>query len=728
MFPQNGLPLHGIVQLDWNNQQVPYIQAENDHDLFVTLGLVHMHLRAGQINLLRQIAKGRLSEIAGPFANKIDHALRIIGFGRAAQAVVDGWSADTRSYCEAFIKGLNHYQRNRPQAPELTFLGFEREDWTLTDLVTVGRLASTDVNWLILFGALRDRKHKNFDEIWRRTLAAGGGAQPTGSELEHLEHLAFEADGETLAALLTDIARSGSNSLVVGPKRTRTGSAMIANDPHLGLNLPNLWVLAGVKSPTFHAVGMMIPGLPFHALGRNKHVAWGGTNARTMSSDLVDVGALDPATYKTEKHRIKTRLWRDQECEVTVTEHGPLISDSPLIETRAGEKIALKWVGHAPSDEMSAFIDASKASTIDDFHAAMGGWAVAALNILVADNHGRIGKLMAAHLPVRDAESCTQLVKKAQPGQDIWQGLESAVDLPFLTDPDDGFIGSANDRPDWLGRHAGIFFSPRDRVNRMAELINEAGAVGSDDLKRFQIDVTMPAARTLAHTLANRLNGLDEPSAEKIAHHLQAWDGAYSEDSKGALAFELVVASLSKAIYANRDGKMVSLYEQWGAIKAYLISELDGLSAERRQKVLAEACRFASKTMLAHPSWGSVHRLRVGHLLCNIPVIGRFFVVDDLPTSGSRETLKKRSHGPVFGRHRTTFGAQSRHVSDLSDPDTNWFVLFGGQDGWLGSANYTDQIDMWRRREYIQMPLTSAGVDRLFEHKMTLRPESKPQS
>jgi len=100
--------------------------------------------------------------------------------------------------------------------------------------------------------------------------------------------------------------------------------------------------------------------------------------------------------------------------------------------------------------------------------------------------------------------------------------------------------------------------------------------------------------------------------------------------------------------------------------------------------------------------------------LGNVPVIGRFFVVEDLPSPGSRETLMKRSHDLVNRRHRATFGAQSRHISDLADPDANWFVLFGGQDGWLGAANYADQLPLWREGRYIRLPLSDEGVDAAF--------------
>jgi penicillin amidase len=116
-----------------------------------------------------------------------------------------------------------------------------------------------------------------------------------------------------------------------------------------------------------------------------------------------------------------------------------------------------------------------------------------------------------------------------------------------------------------------------------------------------------------------------------------------------------------------------------------------------------------------------MHRERVGHALANLPVIGRFFVLDERPAPGSRETLFKRAHDLVGGRHRASYGAQARFVSDLSDPDANFFVLFGGQDGWLGSRGFTDQIPLWDAGRYIRMPLRPATVAAEFPRAMTLR-------
>jgi penicillin G amidase len=117
-----------------------------------------------------------------------------------------------------------------------------------------------------------------------------------------------------------------------------------------------------------------------------------------------------------------------------------------------------------------------------------------------------------------------------------------------------------------------------------------------------------------------------------------------------------------------------------------------------------------------------VHRLRAAHWLVNLPLLGRAFVLGDWPVGGSRETVMKTGHGLVTGRHEVSFGAMARQVSDLADPDANWFTLFGGQDGWLGSAAFADQLPLWRGRQGIRLPLRPATVAAEFPHVTVLRP------
>src|ERR1700730_10431184 len=173
-FPTADLPLEQAVTVRWNGYGVPWIEARTDHDLAFTLGLVHAHLRLGQIALAKRIVQGRLSESAGPFTRQIDRLLRTIDFGYAAAGSEAQMSAATHAWMQAFVDGLNWYQQHAARKPpEYGLLGLRDEPWTISDLLAIGRLAGADVNWLVDVRLMRARLEPGWPQDWQRALAAG---------------------------------------------------------------------------------------------------------------------------------------------------------------------------------------------------------------------------------------------------------------------------------------------------------------------------------------------------------------------------------------------------------------------------------------------------------------------------------------------------------------------------------------------------------------------------
>lgn len=697
-LPTVAWPTERPVTLRWNDHQVPFIEAETDADLAFALGVVHHHLRAGQMRVLKHISQGRTAEMAGPPARSIDEALRILDYGQAAPAIVAAWPEETRTFVDAFTAGLNWHQANSPPPPEFGLLGLEPEPWRPEDLVTIGRLAGTDVNWLAFFGALRARLEDDWPQTWQRIKLVG--LAPEDAELVDVP------EAQALAQLLAGTSKAGSNSLAIAPERSASGAALIANDPHLGLNLPNLWLLVGARSPSYHVVGMMIPGLPFFALGRTPDIAWGGTNARALSSDIVDVAGRDGIT--TETVSLQTRFWFDREVTRRRSPEGPILSDSSFIPAREGEALALRWVGHQPTDEITAFLAAARATDVDGFRAAFESYGVSAQNMLAVDAEGGIAMLMAAKLPRRLPSKARDFVLA---GSAAWQGYDTALTMGWVRNPPEGFIASANDRPDYIGRPAGYFFSPKDRVNRMAALVNDRERLSVADLEAVQADVVSASAARLAAGVVERADALG--LLHPLLRELEGWNGAYAIDAREPVVFETLLFHLARALYGG-GGDVSRIDGSWSNLQAYLMADLETRPPRVQLDLLQGALERAAKDSAGFAVWGEMHRVRVQHLLGNIPGLGGAFRVADLPSAGSRETLMKRSHNLVNGRHRATFGAQSRHISDMADPDANWFVLFGGQDGWLGSANFADQVPLWREGRYLHLPLTPEAVEAAF--------------
>lgn len=712
-IPAAAAELGAPVTIRWNEHAVPFIEASSEADAAFALGMVHAHLRGGQLAVLKRVSQGRLSEMAGPFTTDVDHALRILDFGKSAAAMEEALSPESRAWISRFAAGMNHYQSAASRVPaELGLLGVAYEPWTVRDVLVLSRLTGTDVTWLSYFGLLDARRGPNFSVLWGAILRVG-----------EMNHISFEIDERErrgpdavqLDRILGETARNGSNSVVLGPGRSERGAPLIANDPHLGLRLPNFWIVAGVSCPTLRVVGLMPPGVPLFGLGRNEHLAWGGTNMRAASSDLVDVSALGPGEIESSSVTIRRRLWFDAVRTIRSTRFGPIISDAPMVEPRPGESLALRWMGHRPSDEIGAFLRAAKSSNGAEFRAAFSTFGVSAQNLLYAVDTGEIGHILAARLPRRSGFAREDLVRAPADVDREWHDTLDVSSLPAMRDPKRGYLVSANNRPVKAPPHISFAFSDDDRVRRLESLVESRPKWSARDLVEVQTDVLSPRSRALSGELVRR----SPPSAHEstCGVELERWDGRYTEDSVAAVCFELAVTRLEEELLRG------SPFEgRWPLAGDAMLERLDSLGASERARLLETIFREVSAEGRGLGAWGAIHRLRAAHLLASLPVIGRLFVIDDFPVGGSRETVMKTSHGSVRGRHSVSYGSQSRHVSDLADPDENYFVLFGGQDGMLGSSTYADQVALWRDGRAMRVPLRPETVRKEFARATRLRP------
>ena len=691
-LPRQVQGLQRPVTIRWNQHLVPWIEAESDTDLAYALGIVHGHLRGAQIEIIRKIARGRLAEMAGPLATDIDHALRILDFGKSGPAVEAAWPAETRAFVAAFLAGLNQVVMHGPRPPEAGLLGLSREPITAQDMLAVGRVAGTDINWLVLFSLLAERGTPAYEARWQRLREAGAGVSP----------------GNALGAILTGNSRAGSNAVAVDAAHSTTGGALLASDPHLSLNLPNLWLTVGMRSPSYDIVGMMVPGLPVMGFGRNRHIAWGGTNLRSAASDVFDISALPPEQLTTRTEVIRQRLWFSAEREVRDSPFGPVVSDVPLLKTRPGDVLALRWVGHQPTDEITALLRAAKARDGAEFRAAFNGFGVSPQNFLWADTGGHIGRIIATVLPRRQGFPERDPVLPTSAAA-AWDRLWDWRDLPQVTDPADGVLASANESPaSWAANSppVGYVFSDGDRVARLRALLLARPRISPEDLAALQVDTMAPKAAVLAAGLLARLDALPGgPPEPAMLARLRGWNGDYAAAAEAPLVFELLLGQLVPAVAAAKGLRPET---SWGALTTFLLRDLDSLP--NRDTLLREAATRAAPLAAQYRSWGDLHRLRTAHWLVNLPVLGRRFVLGSSPVGGSRETPMKSGHGLVTGPHEVSFGSMARHVSDMADPDANWFTLWGGQDGWLGSAGFADQVPLWQARRGIRMPLRPETV------------------
>ena len=732
MFPTDNLPVEQPVRIGWDEHQIPFIEARTDGDAAFALGMVQAHLRLGQITLAKHLTQGRISELAGPITIDFDRAIRTVGLGRAAHDIYENLPTDTRVWLDRFVEGLNTYQARMEERPhEFKVFGIdEPEPFTAADIITIGRLAGVDINWFSWIGLMEQRKRDDWPALWAKI-------QETGLTTIAADGTVFADPGaqaglaqELLVAALRDGAKIGSNSLVIDGARTVSGHPVIASDPHLGLRLPNLWLLAGLKSPSFNLVGMVPAGLPIFGLGRNPDIAWGGTNLRGASSDLIDLTAVGVTEDQltTETSTVKVRWWPDAEAEVRVSPYGPVISDAPLIGFDTSRPMAMRWVGHDATDEITAFMNAAKARDWPGFADAFETYGVSAQNMLFAGRtdtgHGDIGLVVAAQMPRRTEARPADYIVSDKQALTAWDNLATSAELPRFKNPDTGILASANVPPGPSDIPLGYVFAGPDRLERQVALASQRADWNAARLQQLQLDTFSPSAIEFRDALMARLEGL----TLDLTSHYQAlldditrWDGHYDQQNREAVSFAALFAELTprlfKATGREADYKLIT---NGGNNNRWALEVLAETSDEDLSEALLRSLEQAKASRQQFASWGDMHRVNMGHLMMAIPLIGGRYKVGNFPVAGSHETIWKSAHPLTTDRHAAYYGSQSRHISDLGDLDANYFVLAGGQDGWLNSANFADQVPQFLAGEVIQLPLSEAGKARVFTRSITL--------
>ena len=272
----------------------------------------------------------------------------------------------------------------------------------------------------------------------------------------------------------------------------------------------------------------------------------------------------------------------------------------------------------------------------------------------------------------------------------------------------------------------GYFFSLDDRVLRMAELLR-GGGIGIEDVKALQQDVHKASAAALRDLFVERIDASDIAGSagedgKRALAAMREWDGRYSPDSQGALAYEAFREAFVRSFYAARLGERDGdAFADAGRIERMMAADIEGAGTAELDAAMGTALNGAGAVVARFPDWGAMHRLGLDHPLSRLPLVGERFRFTDVPVGGANDTLMKTAHHTGAERHFVDYGSNARHISDMSDVDRNYFVLLGGQDGHIGSTTFLDQTELWLEGAYIEMPLRIETVRERFAHRTELR-------
>lgn len=763
------IPIAGLsapVEVLRDADGVPHVRASTAGDALCALGYLHAQDRLWQMEFQRRLGHGRLAEVLGPAALPNDRLFRTVGFTGNARAMWAGTSPEARALVEAYVRGINAFLDTHAGARlpvEFTLLGVTPEPWRPEDLLVWGRVMSWELstNWRdeLLRARIVARAGEDAADLLMPAATdgspvvvpdddAGGGSGPPATGVRSALPPGTLAEvaraGEALAGLaLVDTAVAASNNWVVSGARTDTGRPLLANDPHLGTQMPSLWYLAHLQGGSLDVVGATLPGLPGVIIGHNARIAWGVTNVMTDNQDLfverlnsrgeaLHGDTWEPMSVRTETIRVKGQP--DETLVVRSTRHGPLVSDVLPGSTQA---LSFSWSAlAAPDASFEVYLALDQARSWTEFEAALHRYRAPMQNFVYADVDGNIGYFAPGAIPIRPAGD-GRLPVPGWTGAHDWSGEVPASLWPRAFNPARGFIVSANNPvlPARYPYSISTNWEPGYRAARITELIESTPRLSVDAMGRMQADVRSGQARFLLPWLL-KATPTDDVSRRAI-QRLRAWDGTLQATSAEAAIYEAWLWRAAARLFEDELGD--ALWRDYSRQPHWVAKSLHQLVARGHDRwcddvrsSVVETCEVTLGRALSEAvaslsarqggdgaawQWGRDNEVWFPHLPLHFSPVLRPLASRSVRIGGDSVTVN-----PVMRIGDRIIASSYRQIVDLADFDRSRFVLTTGQSGQPGSRHCTDQLSRWSAVSYLPMRFSKAEVDRAVQARLVLEP------
>ncbi len=673
------------VEVERDRLGVPHIKAHTIDDAWFVEGYTAAEDRMFQMDGLRRLAAGDLSEIVGPSALDSDREARRLRMRRIADQIYTEMSEADKSAMEAYARGVNAYiesHRGR-YGVEFTLIGYDPRPWSVVDSILCGlqmfrTLTSSWKTELIKQEMLRDGEPDKVNYLF-----------PTRAGFE------FMPGGE---------GHPGSNAWAVSGAHSATGKPLLSSDMHLEFTLPGIWHMEHLMAPGMNVAGVALPGMPGILSGHNDRIAWGETNLEYDVQDLytekIDLrtgqylyqGKIERAS--SDREIISVRGRGNEEMNIWVTRHGP------VFEVGAGQVNSLRWVAAEPGAFHDVFLQIDRARNWDDFKRALAGFGGPAQNFVYADVDGNIGYQAAGKLPIRRNFQGDVPVDGSS-GDYEWDGFIPFDQLPQAFNPPEGFIVTANQNPfppNYPYNVNGRFASPF-RSRQILDMLRAGGnKLKPEDGLRIQKDVYSGFEKFLARQIVDAYadrRGTNK-NLDTAAALLATWNGQMDRDRPEPLIANLTYQYLRKAIARRASPEHGQLWDvpmMPAVVEKILRDRPSGWFGDYKELLLrcfADAMEEGGRMQGADPKrwkWGRYMFLGVDNpVLSRVPLVGKYFNIGPVPLSGGPTSVKQTTQ---------KLGPSERMNASPGNWDASLLNLPFGESGHIASSHYRDEWDAY---------------------------------
>lgn len=729
--------LSAPVDVVYDQNLIPHIFAQNDADLYRAQGYVTAQHRLWQMEFQTMAAAGRISEIVGPIAIELDRMTRRKGLVYGAEVglkFIQETDPETLALMEAYADGVNQYiaQLTEARLPvEYKILNYKPEPWSafksalLLKYMSDMLVGDRDLEFTNLRKILGEKNlNKLFPEfptendpvieperIWDFTPIA----------VTRPDSLDYPDETVLLGPLSQPEDGTGSNNWAVSGNKTKNGRPILANDPHLSLNLPSLWYSMQLSTPAHKVKGATLPGALGVISGFNEDIAWGVTNATKDARDWYKITFLDEDrqtySYGNEVRQTELRIEeikvKGQEAfidTVIYTHYGPVVYDRTFKNERQDVNFALKWTVHAGSNEQKTFLLMNRAKNHQDYNVALNHYFAPAQNFVFASKTGDIAMRIQGKFPLKWSSQGKFLMDGSDPRME-WQGYIPNEHNANTLNPERGFVSSANQHPTDPSYPYYVFDNSFEhyRNRRLNRKLREMEQITVEDMKALQFDDYNLQASEALPVLIQLLGTYksDSPEAEKYLQELKSWDFYADPNQKGQTLYSIwsseTFESIWRELMANEvplvrpnSYQTVELLAKSPTDSVFDIRSQEGLeTADYHVKAGFDSLLVAMSKWEAEEgdySWSNFKKTTIQHLVPNF----KSFSANNIYTGGGSGMLNATG-----SRH----GASWRMVVELGSEIQAFGIYPGGQSGNPGSRFYDNFIPIWANGEYLNFNL-----------------------
>lgn len=739
------------TEVYFDDYGVPHIYATNEKDALTVLGYVHAQDRLWQMELLRRIAPGKLSEIFGVKALDNDKLFLALGIDENSEDAIAKLDKNSKAYqlAMAYLDGVNQYLENGKTPIEFTLLGIEKKPFTLKDVYnTMGYMAfsfacaqRTDPLMTDLKNKLGDSymKELGIDLSFNLTKINSNNDKITQTYVEASKAVADLLDSSPFPPFI------GSNAWVVGPQKSASGKVLFANDPHITYSQPGTWYEAHISAPEQEMYGYYLAGVPFPLLGHNRQYAYGLTMFENDDADFYQE-ELNPANvnqYKTAQGykdfgtRSKTIQVKDS-TSVTLnikdTQHGAVMN-GVLKDFNPKQPVSFYWIyTHGENKILDAIYTLSHSRNLEEFRKGVSYIVAPGLNIMYGDAQNNFAWQTSGKLYKMGKGLNPNYILNGANGVDDKLEFLDFDKNPRAINPSWNYVYSANNMAHEIdGYGYPGYYLPEDRAKRIVSLLESKNKWSKADFEKMLHDDTSIVSASITQNFCKWLDVSQLDATEKEALKvLQQWKGSNTtqevaptiynkwmyfylkatfEDEMGELEFkQFLKTHVMKQCVDNQSRLVNSVW--WDNVRTKNVKEnRSAILTQSFKETIANLSGQLGSDVAAW-KWGKVHQVEYKHPIGSLALFRPFFNVGMFEAPGSNEVINNVMFYYTDADHyEVSAGPSTRRIIDFSDIDNSMSILPTGQSGNPMSKHYNDQAQMYIDGKFRKMKMNRKEIE-----------------